>query len=240
MLDVFRGLSFDLPFGLADAFVPRKAPPVNILHKGGRALKTVATHGVTAVAAVAVAALVYWKIRRDRKHNGLREAKARAARLDTVIAAGCVYAPRLRDCVEGETHDVVVEEDATDDDEGDEGPPGLARRGPALRRIARRKKMVHEVYSDGMGTVSGPFLGDVIAQARNIYNGGSSDVYHRQLARSFMVRLMTAAGMRPFHINHNIDRMVCCVFRKTSVQVEAAADWEAMRMLGDVKDEGDY
>lgn len=229
-----------LPFEIRNPFIPRKAPPVNILHKGGRALLGLATHGATAAATAAAIGLLVWKLRRDAQCDTLRAARERVARLDTTIAQGSTYEPSIRDCVEGESHDIVVEEDEIEDGavdgDVDESPPGIARRGPARRRILKRKKMVHQVYEDAHGTVSGPFLGDVIAQARNIYNGGPSDSYHRQLARSFMVRLMTNAHMRPFHINQYIDRMVCCVFRNTVIQAEAALDWEALRVLGDVHD----
>jgi len=165
------------------------------------------------------------------------EARHDVEDIETAVATGAYYEPSYRDCISGEQHDVVVPEieDSGDGADGDaddeqcsEAPTGA--RGPTSRRLAR-KKVVHKVYEGTSGIVHKPFLGDVIAQARNVYNAGASDHYHRQLARMFMVRLMSAAGMRPAHINYHIDEMVVAVFLHTERQLTAARQWESAEML---------
>lgn len=158
--------------------------------------------------------------------------------LTTIVVSGHDYEIEYRDCVQGEQHDAVVLEDV---DEGD-GVEGVtfedgsvetpaAGRGPVSRRLAR-KKVVHKVYEGQSCVVHKPFIGDVVAQARNVYNSGPSDCYHRQLARAFMVRLMSAAGMRPAHINYHIDEMVVAVFLKTDRQLAADRMWRSAEWLG--------
>jgi len=164
---------------------------------------------------------------RDRRRKNLDDV---LAPLDNRVASGNDYEPSSRDCVDGEAHDYIETEVVCEDDgiagDNDDAPPGLARRGPAARRIARRKKVVHTPYNGG--TVNGAFLGHVVAQARNIYNGGPTDYYHRCLARSYMVRLLTEQRVRPAHINAHIDMMVCAVFHNTSLQYQALAMWKAL------------
>lgn len=161
--------------------------------------------------------------------------------IETIVASGECYESTFRDCVAGEQHDVVVLEDvcegdgiAGDADDGSTDKRSSHTRGPSTRRLAR-KKMVHKVYEGDSMVAHKPFLGDVVAQARNVYNAGASDHYHRQLARAYMVRLMSAAGMRPAHINYHIDEMVVAVFLQTSRQLEAEEKWKSACLLGRIR-----
>lgn len=174
-------------------------------------------------------------------HTRWAQAQDDVNSIETIIASGECYESALRDCVTGEQHDVIVSEDVNesdgvdgdaDDDPTTQGPS--QRRGPATRRLAR-KKVVHKVYEGQSMVVHKPFLGDVVAQARNVYNAGASDHYHRQLARAYMVRLMSAAGMRPAHINYHIDEMVVAVFLQTSRQLEADDKWKSACLLGRIR-----
>lgn len=174
------------------------------------------TTGVVA-GGVAVMAVV----RHRRRKNKRTEGKLRP--LDSLVASGNEYETSLRDCADGETHDVVVEEDEVVEMPAAEG--GGVERLPAVRRM-RKKKIVHTPYQGGY--IHGAYLGDVVARARNIYNNGPSDQYHRALARAYMVRIMTEHKVRPAHINNHIDLMVCAVFHKTSVQYAADDMWDAM------------
>lgn len=174
-------------------------------------------------------------------HTRWAQAQDDVNSIETIIASGECYESTLRDCVAGEQHDVVVSEDVDEGDvvdgDADDDTPTIepARsRGPASRRLAR-KKVVHKVYEGQSMVAHKPFLGDVVAQARNVYNAGASDHYHRQLARAYMVRLMSAAGMRPAHINYHIDEMVVAVFLQTSRQLEAEDKWKSACLLGRIR-----
>lgn len=176
--------------------------------------------------------------RRVARVKELLQAQDDVDDLTQIVSSGHDYEVELRDCLEGEQHDVVVPE-VVDEDAvvkevvADDGNVAEVRtfRGPSVRRLAR-KKVVHKVYEGQSGVVHKPFLGDVVAQARNVYNAGPSDCYHRQLARAFMVRLMSAAGMRPAHINYHIDEMVVAVFVKTERQLAADRMWQSAVWLG--------
>lgn len=200
--------------------VPKKTVAERLLGGVVRCAKLAAVSGAVATG-VAVAGFVVWKLSVGRRRR-VTELDRILAPLDTIVAEGNEYETTLRDCADGELHDEVqeVEEDV-------ELPPvnGGAPVTVKTKRL-RKKKIVHTPY-DG-GVLRGAYLGDVVARARNIYNGGASDGYHKALARAYMVRLMTEHKVRPAHIGNNIDRMVCAVFYKTSVQFTADEMWEAV------------
>jgi hypothetical protein len=171
-----------------------------------------------------------------------RDSIISATGVSTIIAEGYAYNPSCRDCLEGEKHDFVdvegvCEDEDTDGDDSD-APPGLtppfpgsrSSRGPAVRRIAVRKKYVHKTHSGGL--VNGNFLGHVVAQARLVYNSRDANTHNKNLARSYMVRQMIEANMRPQHIDENIDKMVLAVFFMTDDQIVNVANEKKLRALG--------
>lgn len=201
-----------------------KQPGIGSIIVGG--IMTGAKVGAMCTGGVACAAGVgYLLVRLAAKRSASTRIAAldeTLACLDKIVADGNEYNPALRDCDEGEHPDLVVEEEEVVELPAPTG--GEATKVRATRR--RKKKVVHTPYEGGV--VSGAYLGDVVARARNIYNAGPSDHYHRALARAYMVRLMTEHNMRPSHINQHIDLMGCAVFHKNSVQYNAEGLWDTM------------
>jgi len=189
------------------------------------------------VGVAAAAGFLLWRRRRA-------VAQVRGTGVPALVAAAADYEYVYRDCLDGEQHDKIVVEDKG---EGDGSPPDAdgesvvsssdtapkkpkAVRGPASRRVAVRKKLVHTAYHGNF--VSQSFKGDVIAQARLLYNARIPDSHTRCLARSFMVRKMTEAGMRTFDIESNIDNMVVAVFFVTDAQRSAMRNEKILTQAG--------
>lgn len=162
--------------------------------------------------------------------------------VSALIAEGYAYDPDSRDCLEGEKHDYVdiedIHQDEGTDGDGTTAPSGAGStssgrapaRGPAVRRIAVRKKYVHKTHTGGL--VNSNFLGHVVAQARLVYNGRDANTHNKNLARSYMVRLMTEANMRPQHIDEHIDKMILAVFFLSDDQITEMKNEKKLRALG--------
>jgi hypothetical protein len=186
---------------------------------GGHGRSARVAGNVAAAALVAAASFTLgWLLRRRRACNAIADSG-----VSQLIAEGYAHDPPLRDCCDGETHDLIVvetQQEVTPVVDNDvDAPPGIAvRRGPASRRIAVRKKYVHEEVRGNI--VNGPFLGWVVAQARLVYNGRDASSHNKALARAFMVRKLQEAGVRPQHIDEHIDQMVLAVFFLTENQIK--------------------
>jgi hypothetical protein len=178
-------------------------------------------------ASVAAAAFGGWRLRRHRRSCFEPDVAERLGLLPYVID-GHHYEPGTRDCLPGESHDVIVEEDqqtdevATSDshEAGDGNEPAFGGlRGPATRRVQKRKKFVHK--TDVSGGAHMPYLSHVVAEARNQYATRVANSHNIALARSYMVRLMQQHGMRATHINEVVDMMVVAVFLVTEPELHA-------------------
>lgn len=195
-----------------------------------------------ALCAAVVAGRALWSAWRRRPKQADVDAWRQANGLDELTASGEAYKPDERDCLAGETADKVVydyptEESGVECDVADEdAPPGLRRRGGAVRRIARRVKMVHTPYQAGGSTADPGFLGDVIAEARTQGFAGHASLDNISRARIYMSRLMKERGMRPAHIDANLSRMVLAVFEKRDYEVAHEEAMQRGRQLGRIKD----
>jgi macrodomain Ter protein organizer (MatP/YcbG family) len=69
---------------------------------------------------------------------------------------------------------------------------------------------MHQPYNGSV--VSGAYLSYVVHLARHKYNGHAATAANEDLARSHMVREMTAHGMHPGDISDIIEEMVTAVF----------------------------
>jgi hypothetical protein len=159
--------------------------------------------------------------------------------LDGAIAQGVNYEPGTRDCEPGELHDFLDEEIAPEDEsaDGNEDASGGKRgRGPATRRLYKRKKFVHETMAGGVA--SSAYLGHIIAEARNIYASRAATSNHVAAARLFLARLMKEHGMRPTHINSKLDACVLAVFYVTDEERATEKAWDELRRVGRIRTRG--
>jgi hypothetical protein len=219
----------------------RSRPSYKQGHAAGRAgrgklIFAAAGFGLIAGAAAIGIGLVLRRIRatRDARKLGIGE----------FLNDGFLYSPGSRDALPGEQHDyidveVVEEEPGSDVDSPSEvdpdAPPGLAprshsRRNRAFRRVAVRKKVVHE--TGRQGAVRGPFLSSVVAEARLHYAERDASPTNLALARAFMVREMKNARVTATDIDVNIDYMVTAVFYRTKEQVQEEENRSLLRRAG--------
>jgi hypothetical protein len=197
----------------------KKPPPNRILQILNGAWKATkwGSLGIGVIGVVGVSVVGCLSVRDFLRGHDKDTVDTALKRLADYVASADAYEPDVRDAVDGERHDFVsheVVEDDEDDDGSEDGdaPPGLARprRGPASRRVARRKVRVH---ADGSGKARrDSYYGEVVAEARVHHFARGYDAYNAQLARSFMVRTMQAHGIRASHIASRIEDMVTAVF----------------------------
>lgn len=136
----------------------------------------------------------------------------------------------VRDVVGEEQGDVTVEGDTEDSALVHDVNADEVSRGPATRRSARRKKIVH--CSDAGKPLEETYYGSVVADARTLYSARGYSVYNAQLARSYMVRTMRAHGVRPAHIMDRLEDMVNSVFVVTEAEERAEKERAAALRSG--------
>jgi len=184
-----------------------------------RAPNKVVPFGACLAAAAGVGVAVYY---RHTLWNWWRAARISrcVSKYEEFVASSALYVPGVRDCEEGEQADVLVSETVTE--------PGVEE-GVSVR-VTKKKKYVHRPF-DGAG-VSGPYLSDVVADARLHYNHREATPYNKALAKAYMVRAMTSHGMRASHITQHIDAMVLAVFVVLDSQLRVREEEALMRSVG--------
>lgn len=159
----------------------------------------------SAVAGVGYGAIKFVGRLRNRKIVASYRDRATGHQVDAIC-----HVVETRDVIDDEGADITVESQVEDGSTVHGGPPGLAPRGPALRRTARKQKVVHVDDTGRPGQDS--YYGFVVAQARTEYAARGYSTYNAQLARSYMVRVMREHGVRPSHIMEHLEYMVNSVF----------------------------
>lgn len=208
------------------AAAARAAARAETLRRAGKAARLLLVGGglvggVTALLACSGYITRARKLRADEARRRLHEESGVGDRYSTAVD----YRPDLRDCLPGESHDIIVEEYYDEDDDDDDGaPPGLAppaggeqprprRRAPRRDQYqirVVRKKYRHRPY-ENFG-ITGEYLSHVVAEARVRFNGKVASRSAEEAARDFMVRMMREHGVRAGDINDNITKMVTSVF----------------------------
>lgn len=189
-------------------------------------------------------ALAIWGAVAAARHYRRRKARTTIlsdTQVVSLVTDAAHYDPAFRDCQPGESHDILVYEDEEENEavvgaeEGtdSDAPPGLRRRKPVTRRVQKRKKYVHE--PDERGAARESYLSFVVIEARNVYGARAATEHNMSLARGYMVRLMKEHGVRPSHIDGNIDRMVNAVFLLTDTQLQARRDFERLHDAGRIR-----
>jgi len=196
--------------------------------------------GSALAGAAAVGYCVFELVRRRRNAMYNDNVLTNAGILDLIVAAEH-YEPETRDCLPGESHDIVVADfedegesvDGSEEESDHAGASGSRRRRPSGRRVAKRKKYVHEPFKGG--AVNGTYLSNVVAEARNVYGARMASEHTCALARGFMVRRMSEHGMRPAHIDAHVDRMVVAVFTITANELEARRAYSVCKAAGRIR-----